>query len=88
MGQNWVSSTWFVTTSLLTSHPAENAANLVYGFISLNNKFDLDDFDNKIQRIAIALVACCPKISAQYVPRFSRDSSVSEELQVYDRGVF
>ncbi|KAF8559524.1 hypothetical protein OG21DRAFT_1452656 [Imleria badia] len=44
---------------------AENAANLAYSFISLNNKFDLDDFDNKIQRIAIALVTCCPKISAQ-----------------------
>ncbi|KAF8448015.1 telomere length regulation protein-domain-containing protein [Boletus edulis BED1] len=44
---------------------AENAANLVYGFVSLSNKFDLDDFDNKIQRITIALVACCPKTSAQ-----------------------
>lgn len=54
-------------TSLLTSYAAENAANLVYGFISLNNKFDLDDFDNKRQRIAIALVACCPRIAAQYV---------------------
>ncbi|KAI9566479.1 telomere length regulation protein-domain-containing protein [Boletus coccyginus] len=43
----------------------ENAANLVYGFISLNNKFDLDDFDDKRQGIAIALVTCCPKISAQ-----------------------
>ena len=55
-------------TNLLTSYAAENAANLVYGFISLDNKFDLDDFDNNRQRIAIALVACCPKISAQYVP--------------------
>ncbi|KIJ69466.1 hypothetical protein HYDPIDRAFT_80280 [Hydnomerulius pinastri MD-312] len=46
---------------------AENAANLVYGFISLNNNFDLDDFDNKRQRIIIALVACCPRIAAQCV---------------------
>ena len=55
-------------TSVLTPDAAENAANLVYGFISLNNKFDLDDFDNKRQRIVIALVTCCPKNSAQYVP--------------------
>jgi telomere length regulation protein len=55
-------------TTLLTSYVAENAANLVFGFISLNNKFDLDDFDDNRQRIAIALVACCPRISAQYVP--------------------
>lgn len=55
-------------TTLLTSYAAENAANLVYGFISLNNNFDLDNFDDNIQRIAIALVTCCPKISAQYVP--------------------
>lgn len=54
-------------TDLLTSCAVENAANLVYGFISLNNKFDLDDFDDKRQGIAIALVTCCPKISAQYV---------------------
>lgn len=59
-------------TSLLTPYAAENAANLVYGFISLNNKFDLDDFDNKRQRIAIALVVCCPRISAQYVPYLLR----------------
>lgn len=59
-------------TSVLTSDAAENAANLVYGFISLNNKFDLDDFDNKRQHIVIALVTCCPKISAQYVPYLFR----------------
>lgn len=67
-------------TRLLTSYAAENAANLVYGFISVNNKFDLDDFDNKRQRIAIALVACCPRISAQYVHSFAPYSPFSEEL--------
>ncbi|KIJ17360.1 hypothetical protein PAXINDRAFT_73569 [Paxillus involutus ATCC 200175] len=43
---------------------AENTANLVYGFGSLNNNFDLDDFDNKRQRIMVALVACCPRVAA------------------------
>lgn len=56
------------SVSVLTFDVAENAANLVYGFISLNNNFDLDGFDDKRQRIVIALVTCCPKISAQYVP--------------------
>ncbi|KAF8845019.1 hypothetical protein BDN67DRAFT_942632 [Paxillus ammoniavirescens] len=42
----------------------ENTANLVYGFGSLNNNFDLDDFDNKRQRIMVALVACCPRVAA------------------------
>ncbi|KIK95305.1 hypothetical protein PAXRUDRAFT_140993 [Paxillus rubicundulus Ve08.2h10] len=43
---------------------AENTANLVYGFGSLNNNFDLDDFDDKRQRIMVALVACCPRVAA------------------------
>ncbi|KAI6109141.1 telomere length regulation protein-domain-containing protein [Pisolithus croceorrhizus] len=42
----------------------ENAANLVYGFIVLNNNYDLEDFDDKRQRIVTALVACCPKVAA------------------------
>ncbi|KAF9246576.1 telomere length regulation protein-domain-containing protein [Melanogaster broomeanus] len=46
---------------------AENVVNLVYGFVSLNNNFDLDDFDNKRQRIVVALVACCPRVAAQCV---------------------
>lgn len=45
----------------------ENAANLVYGFIVLNNNYDLEDFDNKRQRIVTALVACCPKVVAPCV---------------------
>lgn len=45
----------------------ENAANLVYGFIVLNNNYDLEDFDNKRERIMIALVACCPKVAAPCV---------------------
>ncbi|KAI6005995.1 telomere length regulation protein-domain-containing protein [Pisolithus albus] len=42
----------------------ENAANLVYGFIVLNNNYELEDFDDKRQRIVTALVACCPKVVA------------------------
>ncbi|KAG2077827.1 hypothetical protein BDR04DRAFT_999144 [Suillus decipiens] len=42
----------------------ENAANLVYGFTSLNNNFELDGFENKRQRTVNALVACCPRVSA------------------------
>ncbi|KIM65191.1 hypothetical protein SCLCIDRAFT_14911 [Scleroderma citrinum Foug A] len=46
---------------------AENAVNLVYGFITLNDNYDLKDFDNQRQRIVIALIACCPKIAAPCV---------------------
>lgn len=42
----------------------ENAANLVYGFISLNDNYELDDFETKRQRAVNALVACCSRISA------------------------
>ncbi|KAI6039020.1 telomere length regulation protein-domain-containing protein [Pisolithus marmoratus] len=45
----------------------ENAANLVYGFIVLNNNYDLEDFDDKRQRIITALVVCCPKVAAPCV---------------------
>ncbi|KAG1754283.1 telomere length regulation protein-domain-containing protein [Suillus lakei] len=42
----------------------ENAANLVYGFTSLNDNYELDGFENKRQRAVNALVACCPRVSA------------------------
>ncbi|KAH0830519.1 telomere length regulation protein-domain-containing protein [Lanmaoa asiatica] len=62
---------------------AENAANLVYGFISLNNNFDLDDFDNKRQRIAIALVTCCPRISAEcIIEEFFKNQYSSDQRSV------
>jgi telomere length regulation protein len=41
--------------------------NLVYGFIGLQNSFDLDDFEWKRQKALNALVACCPRKSAPYV---------------------
>ncbi|TDL16198.1 hypothetical protein BD410DRAFT_645182 [Rickenella mellea] len=39
----------------------ENAVNLVYGLLALNNNFELDDFDAKRQGALNALVACCPQ---------------------------
>ncbi|KAG1756297.1 telomere length regulation protein-domain-containing protein [Suillus paluster] len=42
----------------------ENAANLIYGFTSLNDNYELEGFENKRQRAVNALVACCPRVSA------------------------
>ena len=42
----------------------ENAVNLVYGFVGLQDNFDLEAFDVKRQGILNALVACCPRIAA------------------------
>jgi telomere length regulation protein len=51
--------------SFLMKHFAdENAANLVYGFVGLQDNFELDGFEVKRQGILIALVACCPRIAA------------------------
>jgi telomere length regulation protein len=51
-------------TSTTDGCAEENAANLVYGFTSLNDNFELDGFENKRQRAVNALVACCPRVSA------------------------
>ena len=42
----------------------ENAVNLVYGFVGLQDNFDLEDFNKKRQAALNALVACCPQKSA------------------------
>ncbi|KAF9653888.1 hypothetical protein BDM02DRAFT_3086639 [Thelephora ganbajun] len=42
----------------------ENAVNLVYAFVGLQNSYELDDFSAKRQGIVTALVACCPRKSA------------------------
>ncbi|OJA09837.1 hypothetical protein AZE42_12084, partial [Rhizopogon vesiculosus] len=42
----------------------ENAANLVYGFVSLNDNYELEGFETKRQRAVNALVVCCPRVSA------------------------
>ncbi|RPD65882.1 hypothetical protein L226DRAFT_500049 [Lentinus tigrinus ALCF2SS1-7] len=42
----------------------ENAVNLVYGFIGLQDNYDLEGFDQKRQAALDALVACCPRKAA------------------------
>lgn len=47
----------------------ENAVNLVYAFVGVQDSYELDDFSAKRQGIVTALVACCPRRSAPYVHR-------------------
>ncbi|THH33904.1 hypothetical protein EUX98_g301 [Antrodiella citrinella] len=42
----------------------ENAVNLVYGFVGLQDNYDLEGFGQKRQGALNALVACCPRKSA------------------------
>ncbi|KDQ59511.1 hypothetical protein JAAARDRAFT_205548 [Jaapia argillacea MUCL 33604] len=45
----------------------ENAVNLVYGLVGLQDTFELDGFDVKRQRALNALVVCCPRKAAPTV---------------------
>lgn len=45
----------------------ENAVNIVYAFVGLQDSYELDDFSMKRQGIVTALVACCPRKSAPCV---------------------
>lgn len=52
-----------------SSHPAgtsaeENAVNLVYGFVGLQDNYDIEGFDQKRQAALNALVVCCPRKAA------------------------
>ena len=42
----------------------ENAVNLVYGFVGLQDNYDIEGFDQKRQAALNALVACCPRKAA------------------------
>ena len=42
----------------------ENADNLVYGLVALQDNFDLEGFEEKGQGALTALVACCPRKAA------------------------
>ncbi|KAL5536155.1 TEL2 [Sanghuangporus sanghuang] len=42
----------------------ENAVNLVYVFVGLQNNYELEGFDEKRQAAVHALVACCPRKAA------------------------
>ena len=68
----------------------ENAVNLVYTFVGLQNSYELDDFSPKRQGIVTALVACCPRKSAPYVHRAISTAVLGADspLQLYHRGVF
>lgn len=45
----------------------ENATNLTYGLIALQNSYKLENFDTRRQNALVALAACCPKKTAPYV---------------------
>ncbi|KAJ8078610.1 telomere binding protein [Marasmius tenuissimus] len=42
----------------------ENAVNIAYGLVGLQDNFDLPEFESKRQNALNALVACCPRIAA------------------------
>lgn len=49
----------------MANMPAEeNAVNLVYAFVGLQDNFNIEGFNEKRQAALIALVACCPRKSA------------------------
>ncbi|KAG1891495.1 telomere length regulation protein-domain-containing protein [Suillus subluteus] len=68
----------------------ENAANLVYGFTSLNDNFELDCFENNRQRTVNALVACCPRVSAACIIEefFSNQYSTEQRFVILNALVF
>lgn len=68
----------------------ENAVNLVYAFVGLQNSYELDDFSTKRQGIVTALVACCPRKSAPCVHRviLTAIHEADLPLQLHHRGVF
>ncbi|KAI0340651.1 hypothetical protein BDW22DRAFT_1360072 [Trametopsis cervina] len=58
----------------------ENAVNLTYGFLGLQNSYNLDDFDEKRQKALNALVACCPHKAAQsLIEEFFRNQYSTEQ---------
>lgn len=42
----------------------ENAVNLTYGFVGLQDNYDTEGFDEKRQAALNALVVCCPRKAA------------------------
>ncbi|KAH7930867.1 hypothetical protein BV22DRAFT_1124623 [Leucogyrophana mollusca] len=62
---------------------AENASNLVYGFIGLQNNYDIEGFDIKRQRIVTALVTCCPRSAApSLIEEFFKNQYSTEQRYV------
>ena len=49
---------------------AENAVNLVYGFLALHDNFNSPGFDEKRQGVMNALIACAPRNASPFVSLF------------------
>ncbi|KAI0262956.1 telomere length regulation protein-domain-containing protein [Gloeopeniophorella convolvens] len=61
----------------------ENAVNLVYGLVGLNNNFELDGFDVKRQAVLNALVACCPwKAAPSIIEEFFKNQYSTDQRYV------
>jgi len=71
-------------TQLKSYATEENAVNLVYAFVGLQDSYELDDFSPKRQGIVTALVACCPRKSTPYVrclkPAATRETNLHLQL--------
>jgi telomere length regulation protein len=50
-----------VINAKLMNNIAENAVNLVHGFVGLQDNFELEGFAEKRQAALTALIACCPQ---------------------------
>lgn len=64
MGRNLVRPVFRTTTQADNILAAENAANLAYALVSLNNNFELEEFALKRQGALNALVVCAPQYTA------------------------
>ena len=77
-------------TQLNSYETEENAVNLVYVFLGLQDSYELGDFSTKRQGIVTALVACCPRKSAPYVMCLIPVAigGTDSYPQLYYRGIF
>ncbi|KAI0683637.1 telomeric DNA binding protein [Cytidiella melzeri] len=58
----------------------ENAINLAYGFLGLQDKYEIEGFDKKREAVLTALVACCPQKAAQsLVEEFFRNQYSTDQ---------
>lgn len=69
MERNSVNFRWLVTnkTGFLNGILDENAVNLVYALVGLQDTYELEDFEVKRQGALNALIACAPRKAAPYV---------------------
>ena len=67
LGQRFLSLESFMDSCEIT---AENAVNLVHGFLVLHDNFNSPGFDEKRQGAMNALIACAPRIASPFVSLF------------------